>query len=121
MDDSAPVTVDELLAHHGIAPAYLEPAPADAARREVIDRICAAPARACSVCGEPSPTARIVDFPGYGRRWVDLCSGHSKAVMQPWRGPTTVEGILADLREVAAEMGAPLRVWTDEGGWQGEH
>jgi hypothetical protein len=112
--------VEELLARHAIDPAALEPAPADTSRQQVIDRICAFPPRPCSVCGEPSPTARMRVFPGHGPRWVDLCRDHSLAVIGPWRGPSTVEGILADLREAAAELGLPLQIWTDTGGWRDE-
>ena len=59
----------------------------------------------CSVCGEMSSTVRIYDSPEHGPRWVDLCWHHGFATMSPWRGPSTAEGIIADLREVAAKLG----------------
>jgi hypothetical protein len=78
------------------------------------------------MCGDDYRTAHVVTFPKEGPRWVDLCREHTIATMEPWRGPSTVEGILADLREVAAEPAAEtgasarLRTWTDEEGWRDE-
>lgn len=99
--------VDELLRKHDIDPAGLEPAPDAATRQDVITRICEQPPRPCTMCGEPSPTARIHPTPDHGPRWVDLCREHWSAVRHPWRGPSTVAGILADIRWAAAEVGLP--------------
>ncbi|MCX4704388.1 hypothetical protein [Streptomyces sp. NBC_01373] len=110
-------TVEQLLTEHAIDPAALPSAPADASRRNVMHRICMLPPWPCGVCGDPSRTSRTIDTEA-GPRWVDLCRDHSLAVMPPWRGPTTVEGIVADLRWAAAQLGLPLRVYTDKEGWR---
>ncbi|MCX5357339.1 hypothetical protein OG864_00905 [Streptomyces sp. NBC_00124] len=87
-------------------------------------RITARPAYRCAVCGKGRSTARVLDT-GHGARWLDLCLSHGLAVLEPsLRMPTTTEGILADLREVVAEVAAEtgrtpdVRLWTDETGWQ---
>jgi hypothetical protein len=104
-------------------------------RRQVSARLREPIVRPCTVCGDGYRTAQVVPFPGEGSRWVDLCREHAIATMEPWRGPSTVEGILADLREVAAELAgetgetgetgasgasARVRTWTDEEGRRDE-
>ena len=115
------MTVGELLARHAVDPARLDPAPAAPSRAQTRARYALHLEKPCSACGkeEDCRTSRVVDFPDAGPRWVDLCRDHSLATMPPWTGPTTVEGILADLRAVAGQ-GAGLRLWTDEDGWQDE-
>ncbi|WP_217236031.1 hypothetical protein [Streptomyces sp. AC555_RSS877] len=112
-------TVDQLLAAHSVDPTLLDPGPADPDRAQTRARYAGLHLRPCSACGkeEDCRTARVIVFPEAGPRWVDLCRDDSLAVMGPWRGPTTWEGILADVREVTAEMGLPLRVYTDKEGW----
>jgi hypothetical protein len=116
------MSVDELLARHTVDPSHLAPGPPEATRRHVSARLREPIARPCTVCGNDYRTTQVVTFPEDGPRWVDLCREHMLATMEPWRGPSTVEGILADLREVAAElageMGATtrLRTWTDVDG-----
>jgi hypothetical protein len=112
------VDLDDLLREHGIDVARLEPAPPGAVRRDVVARVCEVPPRPCSVCGEPAATARLLDGAGDGRRWIDLCWPHGRATAPRWRGPTTVKGIVADLREAAAEARVPLRLWTEEEAWR---
>jgi hypothetical protein len=118
------MSIDELLTHHAVDPSRLEPAPPEATRRHVSARLREPIARPCTVCGDGYRTTQVLVFPGSGPRWVDLCREHTLATMEPWRGPSTVEGILADLREVAAELAAEtgattrLRTWTDEEGWR---
>ena len=117
-----PMDVHELLAQHALDPTTLEPAPAEPTRVQVKARYDFLHTRACTACGkeEDSRTSRVAVFPEAGPRWVDLCREHTLATMAPWRGPSTTEGILADLREVAAQVGLPLRLWTDEEGWSDE-
>jgi hypothetical protein len=120
------VTVEELLADYSVDPARLEPAPAEPCRAQTRARYALLSKKPCSACGKErdSRTSRSTVIPGAGPRWVDLCLDHSLAVMPPWRGPTTMEGILEDLREMAAELAAergtdvPVRLWTDEEGWR---
>jgi hypothetical protein len=117
----AGVTVDELLARHAVDSSRLDPAPADPSRAQTRARYALHLEKPCTVCGkeEDCRTSRVIVFPDAGPRWVDLCRDHSLATMPPWTGPTTMEGILADLRAVA--LGSPrLRLWTDEDGWQDE-
>ena len=65
-------------------------------------------------CGEDSATALVRNF-GDGPRWVDLCWEHGWATVEPAPGmPTTLEGILADVREVAAELGLELHPISSE-------
>jgi hypothetical protein len=108
------MTVEDLLAAHAIDPAGLESAPVDCSRRQVEARICSMPPRPCTFCGEVSPSARAVDLPGHGPRWVDLCSRHWRQVRRRWRGPSTVEGIVADLRAAADAVGVKLTILIDE-------
>lgn len=115
------MTVEELLARHAVDPATLDPAPTDCSEAIRCARYDLHGQLPCSACGLPGDcrTSRVIAT-AHGPRWVDLCREHSLAVMQGWRGPATPAGILADLREVAAEVGMPLRVWTDEDGWPDE-
>lgn len=109
------MNVTDLLAEHGVDPNTLEPAPAEPAGKEFSARIARWPLKPCSVCGDDCRTAQVLHFPEYGHRWVDLCRNHSLATWQPApRMPSTVEGIIADLREVAAEVGAPLTILIDD-------
>ncbi|WEP01048.1 hypothetical protein A6P39_045205 (plasmid) [Streptomyces sp. FXJ1.172] len=126
MDHTDHITVDELLARHTVNPSRLEPASSEASGRDVRARLREPVVRPCTVCGEDYRTSTVVTFHGGGPRWVDLWREHTLATMGPWRGPATVQGVLADLREVAAELaaesGRPTRVrtWTDEEGWRDE-
>jgi hypothetical protein len=99
------MTVDELLARHAVDPDRLDPAPASPSRAQTMARYALHREKPCSACGkeEDCRTSRVVDFPGRGPRWVDLCREDSLATMPRWTGPTTIEGILADLRQAAAE------------------
>ncbi|MEU8976075.1 hypothetical protein AB0D11_44060 [Streptomyces monashensis] len=120
------MSVDELLGRHAVDPSHLELAPPEVTRRQVSARLREPTVRPCTVCGDGYRTAQVFTFPGEGPRWVDLCRELAIATMEPWRGPSTVEGILADLREVAAELAgetgasARVRTWTDEEGWRDE-
>ncbi|MFE4818658.1 hypothetical protein ACFRFU_19925 [Streptomyces sp. NPDC056704] len=71
----------------------------------------------CARCGLPARTTRVVDVPGHGRRWLDSCRDCFLAASRLWpsRMPSTVEGIVADLRAAAAEAGAGLTIVTDDG------
>lgn len=109
--------VGKLLAERGVDTFHLEPAPA-ATRRDVVARVTGPP-RPCTACGEPSCTTRI-HATADGPRWVDLCWQHARATAPQWRGPSTLQGIVADLREAALEAGVPLTIHTDEAGWQDE-
>ncbi|MFF0736932.1 hypothetical protein ACFYVK_35625 [Streptomyces chartreusis] len=128
MEDRERMTVEELMQRYAVDPVGLDPAPAKPAMREILARFDQQWTLPCTACGKmrDCQTALSVAFPGYGPRWVDLCREHWLATMSPWRGPTTVEGIMQDLREVIAEVSAKLgtparvQVWTDETGWQDE-
>lgn len=122
------MTVEELLAAHGVDLAALDPAPAKPDRAQRRARYALHLELPCTACGkeEDTRTSRVIDLPEAGPRWVDLCREHSLATMAPWRGPSTLEGVLKDFREVVAEVAAergvdiPLRLWTDEKGWRDE-
>ncbi|MER6420703.1 hypothetical protein [Streptomyces sp. NPDC001137] len=103
------MTLAELFRRHGVDPKTLPQAPASPPDSEVRTRITQAPFQPCAACGEDSATVRVRDF-GDGPRWVDLCWEHGWATVEPApRMPTTLEGILADVGEVAAELGLTLR------------
>ncbi|MFJ5036027.1 hypothetical protein ACIQB5_50585 [Streptomyces sp. NPDC088560] len=126
MDHTDHITVDELLARHTVNPSRLELASSEVSGRDVRARLREPVVRPCVVCGDDYRSTEMVTFPGRGPRWVDLCREHTIATMGPWRGPSTVEGILADLRKVVAELAAGtgrptrVRIWTDEEGWRDE-
>ncbi|MFI8535386.1 hypothetical protein ACIGMX_34715 [Streptomyces aquilus] len=118
--------ITEKLMQLGIEPTTLPTAPRpEPTRTEYRARICVLPLPACAVCGGQGITTRVIQTTA-GPRWLDLCLPDVTAVMPPSRMPATLEGILADLREVAAEVAADLgikatlSVWTDETGWQDE-
>ncbi|MER6062367.1 hypothetical protein ABT167_14450 [Streptomyces sp. NPDC001792] len=120
--DITRMTVGDLLARHAVDPARLDPAPTDPSRAQTRARYAQHLERPCTACGKEGDcrTSRSVVFPGAGPRWVDLCRDHSLAAMPRWSGPTTIEGLLADLRaaaEVSPERGVAVRLWTDEDGW----
>ncbi|WP_327691334.1 hypothetical protein OG870_22680 [Streptomyces sp. NBC_00461] len=104
------IDLGELLRQQHVDLSALEPAPAKPTSSEKVRRIQRMPPWPCSVCGEMSPTVRVYDSPEHGPRWVDLCRDHGITTMPPWRGPSTVEGIIADLREVADKLGLTLRL-----------
>lgn len=93
------MNVDELLKQHAIDGRCLDPAPPETGDRLTDDprgraRYRADAWRPCCVCGTDCRTSRVIDFPGCGPRWVDLCRDHSLAVSKPALPtmPTTVEG-----------------------------
>ncbi|MFD8301513.1 hypothetical protein ACFV29_04005 [Streptomyces sp. NPDC059690] len=102
------MTLAELFRRHGVDPDALPHAPPSPPDSEVRKRITQPPLQPCAACGEDSSHILIRDF-GDGPRWVDLCGEHGWATAEPAPGmPTTLEGILADAREVAAELGLEL-------------
>ncbi|MFE3033055.1 hypothetical protein ACFXKY_15595 [Streptomyces canus] len=108
--------VEELLRRHAVDGAGLDPAPPETGDRLTDDphvraRFRADAWRPCCVCGIDYRTCRVIDFPGYGPRWVDLCRDHSLAVTKPALPtmPTTVEGAFADIREIVAKYGLTMR------------
>ncbi|MER5694973.1 hypothetical protein ACWDBO_31690 [Streptomyces mirabilis] len=105
----------DLLRTLGIDPAALEPAPPWAPYRGTSTARLDGGHR-CARCGQPARATRVVDAPGLGRRWLDTCRDDFLAVarLRPSRMPSTVEGIVADLRAAAVEVGAPLTVVVDE-------
>ena len=114
--------VHDLLAQYAVDPATLDAAPANPTRAQTMARYARHLELPCTACGREgdSRTSQVAVFPAAGPRWVDLCREHTIETMRPWRGPSTVTGILADVREVAAEAGVRLRVYTDEDGWRDE-
>ncbi|MCX5327878.1 MULTISPECIES: hypothetical protein [unclassified Streptomyces] len=121
------MTLDELLKRYDVDLSTLPAAPASPADREVRTRITTKPLQPCAACGQDSATVRVLTT-DHGPRWLDLCWDHGWAVVEPSpQMPTTTEGILADLREVIAELAAEtgtkasLKLCTDEAGWQDEH
>jgi hypothetical protein len=77
----------QLLEQQGIDLSALDLAPATVTRRESGDRIRRLPPWPCVLCGAMSPTAWVVDAPGLGPRWVELCSTHAVEAGQsglPW-------------------------------------
>ncbi|MFE2486092.1 hypothetical protein ACFXGR_22880 [Streptomyces mirabilis] len=106
----------DLLRTLGIDPAALDPAPPQAPYRGTsLVRIDGS--HPCARCGLPARATRVVDVPGLGRRWLDTCRDDFLAASRLWpsRMPSTMEGIVADLRAAAAEAGADLRILTDDG------
>lgn len=98
--------VEELLQQHAVDGARLDPAPPETGDRLTYDpqvraRYRADAWRPCCVCGTDYRTSRVIDFPGCGPRWVDLCRDHSLAVRKPALPtmPATVEGAFADIRK----------------------
>lgn len=106
----------DLLRTLGIDPATLDPAPPWAPYRGTSTARLDGGHR-CACCGQPARATRVVDVPGCGPRWLDTCRTHFLAVTRllPSRMPSTVEGIVADLRAAAREAGASLTVVTDDG------
>jgi len=92
----------DLLLHLDIDPAALDPAPD---RRRGPDRVGLSPVP-CSTCGQPARFTRVVDLPGRGPCWLDRCRACFLATvgMQPSQVPSTMAGILADLRAAMAEL-----------------
>lgn len=102
------MTLAELFRRYCVEPDSLPLAPPSPPDGEVRKRITQAPLQPCAACGEDSSHVRVRDF-GNGPRWVDLCWEHGWATAEPAPGmPTTLEGILADVRGVAAELGLEL-------------
>ena len=113
--------VEELLRQHAVDGARLDPAPPETSDRLTDDphvraRFRADAWRPCCVCDIDYRTSRVIDFPGYGPRWVDLCRDHSLAVAKPALPtmPTTVEGAFEDIREIAAKLGLTMRPVSQE-------
>lgn len=104
----------DLLRTLGVDPATLNPAPARPRGRDGFDRVGLSPVP-CTLCGEPAYVTKVVDVPG-GRRWLDRCRTCFLATvhLDPGGAPSTLDGILADLRAVAAEAGVDLAVVTDD-------
>lgn len=104
MDDA------EMLRALGVDPAALDPAPARM-RGHLEERV----GLPCVACPAPADYPTIVDVPGFGRRWVDCCRAHFLAVMKrPATGPPRpLEELLAEVRQVAAEVGVPRRIVID--------
>jgi hypothetical protein len=109
------INIEDLLRQHAVNGAHLDPAPRETGDRltddlQVRTRYRADAWRPCCVCGIDYRTSRVIDFPGYGPRWVDLCRDHSLAVRKPALPtmPATVEGAFADIREVAATFGLTM-------------
>jgi len=106
----------DLLRTLGIDPAALDPAPPWAPHRGTGTARLDGGHR-CARCGQPARATRVVDVPGVGPRWLDTCRDDFLALgrLSPSRMPSTVEGIVADLREAAREASAPLTILTDDG------
>lgn len=105
----------ELLRQQHLDLDTLTPAPALPARDEQMQRILRVPPWPCSVCTGPSATACPYDSLQHGPRWVDLCWDHALLTRPPaLKMPTTVEGIFADMRKLAAEFGLTMRIMTAE-------
>ena len=115
------IDVGDLLKRHAVDGARLDPAPPETGDRLTDDphvraRYRADAWRPCCVCGIDYRTSRVIDFPDYGPRWVDLCRDHSLAVRRPALPtmPATVEGAFADIREIAAKYGLTMRTVSQE-------
>ena len=100
----------EAAAHLGVGVASLEPAPVHPTRWEYRARYGPTP-KPCSACGEPARSSGVIDHPQLGPRWLDQC--RTCFLATPPRARVQLEQMLADLREIAAEMGADLTVLTD--------
>ncbi|MCI3277607.1 hypothetical protein [Streptomyces cylindrosporus] len=103
----------DLLHQQHVDPSGLDPAPGRPTEREYFRRIHRM--LPCTACGETAASTRVHNSPNHGPRWVDLCMPHMILTMKPApRMPTTLEGILDDVREVAAEVGLTLRPISQE-------
>lgn len=107
------MTLDDALHHLGVDPAVLEPAPADPARAEISARIGLDP-KPCSACGQPTRTTGVVYDDAGGPRWFDRCRDCFLAT--PPATPMSIGEIVQGACEIAAEMGVPLTVITDDRG-----
>jgi hypothetical protein len=99
------VDAAELLAEHDVNPPDLQPAPANPTWKQISARIQSA--TACTVCGDAPSTVQIADVPDCGPRWVELCQAHSAAVWPTAPGTQSAGDLLAEVREVAREVGVP--------------
>jgi hypothetical protein len=108
--------IADLLRTLGIDPAALEAAPPWAPYRGTGTARLDGDHR-CARCGQPARATRVVDVPGLGRRWLDTCRDDFIAVgrLLPSRMPSTLEGIVADLRAAARDAGVDLTIVTDDG------
>lgn len=101
----------EAVEHLGVDPAGLEPAPTRPTRWDYRARYGPDP-KPCSACGQPARSSGVIDHPTLGPRWLDQCRACFLAT--PPRVRVPLEQMLADLREVAAEVGVPLTILTDD-------
>jgi len=115
------ITLGDLLRLERVDLGALDPAPAKPSMPEQRARVLHVPPWPCTACGDTGRTTCVYSTPEHGPRWIDLCRDHALLTWPTAAGmPSTMAGILADLREVAAEAGVPLRIWTDEDGWRDE-
>ena len=102
--------LEQAAAHLGVDVASLEPAPAKPTRWDYRARYGLDP-KPCSACGQPTRSSGVLDHPTLGPRWLDQC--RTCFLATPPRARVPLEQMLADLREIAAEMGVPLTILTD--------
>lgn len=95
----------------GVDPANLEPAPARPTRWDYRARYGLDP-KPCSACSLPARSSGVLHHPALGPRWLDQC--RTCFLATPPRSRVPLEQMLADLREIAAEMGVPLTILVDE-------
>ena len=112
------MSFEDVLHRLGVDPAHLDAAPpGPGGMRGYRDLRAGKP---CVACSDVADYTTIHDFPEHGPRWVDCCRGHFLAVAKTeTRQPAgSAAELVADLREVAAEVGAPIAIVVDE--WKGE-
>ncbi|MFD8771483.1 hypothetical protein [Streptomyces sp. NPDC059916] len=108
------MNVTDLLLRLGLDPADLKPAPSRAANaQDAAERLGPEPLP-CAACGTPARSTRIIDTPGHGRRWLDLCRDCMLATADPRRPTVPLADTLAVLRDAAEEAGLTVRILIDE-------
>ncbi|WNI31502.1 hypothetical protein [Streptomyces sp. ITFR-6] len=97
----------------GVDLSALDPAPPQTPRWDAgTERLKAR--HPCLLCGQPSSAVGIAHTPGHGRRWVGTCMPCLVATTPSGRTGVSLTDTLAVLREAAREVGAVLKIITDE-------
>ncbi|MGW6358687.1 hypothetical protein ACWFR5_26820 [Streptomyces sp. NPDC055092] len=107
------MNVTDLLRSLALDPAELKPAPyRQATARDAAERLGPEPLP-CAACGAPARSTRIIDSPGHGWRWLDLCRDCMLATVDRRRPTVPLAATFEVLRDAAEEAGVTVRVLVD--------